>query len=327
MTTSFAQANNQDSSSYRGFVVQDTLRVSIDSVNAQVPADSVVVADTISVILNETEAPVYRRITTASTTSISSNSIIPELYADTINNLPIQFVYKNNEMLSEKHLRSGEELPINPFRNDWIISVIIISIILFSTAYASSKTIFSGVVRFFLFIGTKESENKTAEMFRWKSMFFNVSSFCLISLFVYFSVSYNNVIPAGLSGFKIWLFSAAIIVIALILRHLVCATIGLMSGTLKIFNDYIITVYQSYRFAGFFLLIVIVLFFYTPLITAKSCLITGCVVVVIIYLMRIFRLFLLFINYKISIFYLILYLCALEILPVLVSIKYFSGLM
>jgi hypothetical protein len=44
------------------------------------------------------------------------------------------------------------------------------------------------------------------------------------------------------------------------------------------------------------------------------------------YLIRVIRLIIIFLNRNISIFYLILYLCALEILPVLIVIKYFTGL-
>jgi len=42
--------------------------------------------------------------------------------------------------------------------------------------------------------------------------------------------------------------------------------------------------------------------------------------------MRIIKLFSIFLNRNISILYLILYLCALELLPVVVLIKYFAGL-
>jgi len=333
MPTSLTPENNQDSSFYRRFVIQDTLRALTDSVNEQVfndtvfhevltlETDSIVSADTTGVTLNEVKIPVSRRIPVADAASISTDTIIPELYADTINSFPL----KNNETLSVS-LKSGEALPAMPFRNDWTIGVIIFSIILFSIVYASVKTFFSDITRFFLLMGIKEEEKKKIRLLHWESIFLNISSFFLISIFVYFVVSYNNAIPYGFSGFKTWLFSAVLIAIALTLRHIICTTTGALSGATKVFNDYILTVYQTYRFAGFFLSVVVVLFFYTPLITAKSCLITGCIIVAILYLIRILRLFLLFINYKISILYLILYLCALEFLPVLVSIKYFSGL-
>jgi hypothetical protein len=247
---------------------------------------------------------------------------------DSVNIIPFQFVQKDNEILHEKkeyiekNLKE-ETMPIMPFYNDWIIGVIIFSIMLFSIVYASSKTFFTATIRFFLFRGTTEKENKATKLFRWESMLLNISSIFIISIFAYFAVSYNGIMTGNLTVFKIWLFSTGIIVIALILRHFICITIGLISGLTEIFNNYIITVYQAYKLTGFFIFIVTVLFFYTPLINAKSYFITGCTVVAIFYLIRVFRLFFLFINYKVSIFYLILYLCALEVLPVLILIKYF----
>jgi hypothetical protein len=220
----------------------------------------------------------------------------------------------------------GEPMPIMPYHGDWIIGIIILSVILFTVAQVSAKTFYAAVVRFFLFNELMDDENKTTKLFRWNAVLLNISSLFIISVFAYFAVSYTNAIPNS-SGFAIWLFSLVVITIALALRHFVCATTGSVSDTAKIFNDYIITVYQAYRFAGFFLFFVMVLFFYTPLINAKICFITGFITIAITYLIRALRLFLLFMTNKISIFYLILYLCALEILPVLISIKFFSGLM
>ena len=233
--------------------------------------------------------------------------------------------YSENETIAvlpkkeftEKRLVNGEALPAMPFRNDWTIGIIILSVILFSIVYASTKTLFS----------TMEGENKTRKLFRWESILLNVSSLFIISIFAYFAVSYKGIVSGNLAGFTIWFFSMLIIVIAITLRHFTCIITGFMSGLVEIFNIYLINIYQTYRFAGFFLFILIILFFYTPLINAANGFVIGCSVVAILYLIRILRLFLLFINYKVSIFYLILYLCTLEILPVLILIKYFSGLM
>ena len=323
---------------------QDTLRISTDSSNTQVRVDTTfhevpihetievdstvqvdnsVLVDSISATPTDNEA-VIRTITVSrgATTPASSNYTISEINADTGVYVPS----KNNEIVSEKklfiekNLRSGEALPAMPFRNDWTIGVIIFSVILFSIVYASAKTFFSDIAGFFLFRETKEEGKNT---FYWKSVFLNISSIFLISIFVYIAVSNSSV---DFSGFKIWLYSVAVIAAALRLRHLICTITGLLSGATKLFNDYIITVYQTCRFTGFFLFIVITLFFYTPLITVKNCLIIGCIIISILYSIRILRLFLLFINHKISIFYFILYFCALEFLPVLILIKYFSGL-
>ena len=65
---------------------------------------------------------------------------------------------------------------------------------------------------------------------------------------------------------------------------------------------------------------------YTGILPEKLLISAGAIVISVHYLIRVFRLFLIFIKRNISIFYLILYLCALEILPVLIVFRFFSGL-
>jgi len=278
MTISFAQGNNQDSSSYRE-------------------------KEIIAVLPDDT---------------------IHKSYFDSVNCVPFQFVQKKEYI--EKKTGNIEALPVMPARNDWTIGIIIFVLILFSIVYASTKTFFSTIISGGLFNKTMQDENKTIKLFRWEPMLLNTSSFFIISIFLSFAVSYSGVISGNFTGLKIWLYSTGIIVIAIILRHFICIITGLISNATEVFNDYIVIVYQTYRFVGFSLFIVMILFFYTPLINAKGCFIIGCAVVALFYLIRVLQLFLLFINHKISIFYLILYLCALEFLPVLIFIKYFSGL-
>ena len=78
--------------------------------------------------------------------------------------------------------------------------------------------------------------------------------------------------------------------------------------------------------AAFFLFLFIILMSYTEILPVKVFILSGIFILAIIYLIRVVRLFIIFLNRNISIFYLILYLCALEILPVLIIVKYFTGL-
>jgi hypothetical protein len=133
-------------------------------------------------------------------------------------------------------------------------------------------------------------------------------------------------IPRGIPGFVVWLIISGVIIISLTLRHIVCVGTGTLSGQNEVFLDYLQTVYQFYRFGAVFLFFLVIMMAYTSLLPDKSYFIIGAIVLAVMYFLRIFRLFIIFINRNISIFYLILYLCALEILPVLISIKYFSGL-
>jgi hypothetical protein len=101
---------------------------------------------------------------------------------------------------------------------------------------------------------------------------------------------------------------------------------GNLSGQTEAFNEYLVTVYQSYRFVSIILFVLVILITYTVFIPQKICVIAGFIVLAIFYVFRVSRLFLIFKKRDISILYLILYLCALEILPVLILIKYFTGL-
>jgi hypothetical protein len=87
-----------------------------------------------------------------------------------------------------------------------------------------------------------------------------------------------------------------------------------------------ITVYQAYRYAALILFILVILLSYTELFSAQMIFTIGLIAFSALYLMRIIRLLLIFIKRDVSVLYLILYLCALEFLPVLVTVKYFTGL-
>jgi hypothetical protein len=65
---------------------------------------------------------------------------------------------------------------------------------------------------------------------------------------------------------------------------------------------------------------------YTAVVPENFLLGAGIAILLVFYLLRTFRLFLIFLKRNISVLYLILYLCALEILPVLILIRYFNQL-
>jgi tryptophan-rich sensory protein len=117
-----------------------------------------------------------------------------------------------------------------------------------------------------------------------------------------------------------------ITIVAVTIRHIICVIVGKASGEEEAFVEYLQGVYQSYRFSALMLFLIMVLMFYSPLFTDKIYFTSGIIIIGLLYFIRIIRLLIIFLKRNISLFYLILYLCALEILPVLISVKYFSGL-
>lgn len=268
----------------------------------------------------------------ADVTFYDSNNVVYKLESGSITRFPYILTEKAERIRTEerafliKHLRSGNEIPYQPFHDDWIILVLVSAAFLYSLARKASKYFFSGAVRFFLFRGINDpSSRDIGGLFHWQSTLLNLISFIIIALFTYNVGFYYNLIPASMTGVIFCLISAGIISAAVTLRHVICLITGSASGQREVFREYLLGIYQSYRFSGLFLFVIIILMSYTVLLPVKFCLFSGIIILCLMYFIRILRLLIIFINRNISIFYLILYLCALEILPVVVSVKYFTG--
>lgn len=269
----------------------------------------------------------------ADITYYDSINVVTKIEWGSFNKFPFLFIEKTRETQTEKrtlllkHLRSGQELPSQPLHEEWIIGIILIAAFLFSLIRASTKSALPEVTRFFLLRGTNDlSSRNTGELFHWQSTVLNLISFLTIALFAYCAAFYYNFIPDNISGIIFWLISLVIIISLVTLRHIVCVIVGKASGEEEVFIEYLNGVYQFYRFSALILIVIIILMSYTVFLPIGLSIISGLFVLALMYLIRVARLVILFINRNISIFYFILYICALEILPVLVLVKYVSGL-
>jgi len=246
---------------------------------------------------------------------------------------PYLFIEKNRDLKNKTrvvlqgHLKNGKEIPEKPYHDDWIIIVVLISVFIYAIISTYSGKLIREVKNFFLFrnIGNSSSSD-LGELFHWQSTLFNLVSFLSLALFSYCASIYYEIIPATISGFLFWLILLMTVISSVTLRHIICYITGNVSGESAAFNEYIITIYLFYRYLAFILLIITILICYTTFLSAKPLIIAGFITTIILYLVRLTKLFLIFLIRNISIFYLILYLCALEFLPVGVLIKYFTGL-
>ena len=227
----------------------------------------------------------------------------------------------------QKQLKDGEEIPSRSFHADWIILIVIASAILYATLSAFYGRLFREVKKFLLFRGIGDPALRdTGALFNWQSTLINLISFFNIALFSYFAAEYYDIIPDRLPGFVFWLISFAIIVAGITSRHIICYLTGKISYGEEIFDEYLVTVYHSYRFMGLILFILTILLSYTSFFPPKLLFVSGFAVTGLFYLMRVLRLFFIFVKRNTSILYLILYLCALEFLPVLILLKYLTDL-
>jgi len=348
----------QDTVSVSNVILSDSIITSSDSASISTSSDSASISEisdsayinnTVktkdSVILKKTSPPKRETSDLIDTTAVCSrnsidditfynpNNIITQIGQEPFNRFPYQFVEKNRQLKKNEknsiinHLKPGMDLPDKPLHNDWIIGIVLLVAFLYSIIRSAQKGRSHGVKRFFLFKGINDSSSKDVdEIFLLKSTIHNLISFIIIGLFAYFGASYYNYNFFGISGIFLWLIFVSSIIFSVTIRHLICMAVGKISGEKDVFREYIVNIYIFYRFSGLFLFVLIILLVYTSILPASLSFKTGVIVLAIMYLIRVLKLLMIFITRNISIFYLILYLCALEILPALILVKFFSGL-
>lgn len=226
-----------------------------------------------------------------------------------------------------KPLREGASIPARQLHADWITGLLFLAALLWLTVRLTTKGLMPELKRFLLFRGINESSSRdTGSLFYWQSTVLNFVSFLVLALFAYCGAAYNDLIPSGFPKFLSLLALMGIVIVAVTSRHFICVAAGNLSGQNEMFNEYLITIYQSYRFSSVFIFWVIIMMLYTASTPSEVHFIAGVIILGIFYIYRVLRLLFIFIKRNISILYLFLYLCALEILPVLIIIKYLSGL-
>jgi hypothetical protein len=348
MTISFSEIQ-QDTIQIRNDILTDSLVKRTDSLSIGLnpDSDSVTIAipkeksgllleksppkDTIEVPIDTTS--VCSRNSIIDFTFYNSNNLFTRSGNETITQFPFLFTERSKQIKTDakksliKHLKHGQESTPQPLHNDWILAVVLIAALLYSLIRKSSKDVLPGISRFFHHIGINDPSSRNIEgLFNWQSTIHNLFSFLIIGLFASSTASYYNIEFFGISGIVLFLIIMLMIIVAVTLRHILCVVTGIISGEEEAFKEYLGAIYHSYRSVALVLFVFVILISYTVIMPVKVIIISGVTVAGIIYLIRIFRLVVIFMTNNISIFYLILYLCALEILPVLISLKYFAGL-
>ncbi len=108
---------------------------------------------------------------------------------------------------------------------------------------------------------------------------------------------------------------------ALITRHMVCIIIAEVANLKSLFHEYMIVVYNTWFAIALLLFILTGIIIFEPFDNKLPLIITGLIFVAILLIVRVLRLLIIFNKRHVSVSYFILYLCALEVLPVLITMK------
>ena len=141
-------------------------------------------------------------------------------------------------------------------------------------------------------------------------------------LYIYLLFDSFGWYPFELSGIYLLLACSGFLAGLIILRYILLSLTGYIFRRERIFSEYLFHHFLINKVLGVVLLPFIIAIAYTQGMVNEVIIYSSFIAVSITYILRISRAIIFIFRNVISLFYLILYLCAVEILPILVVIKF-----
>ena len=211
--------------------------------------------------------------------------------------------------------------------NDFVLGMILFIIILIVWIRLAFNKFITGIISAFLSyqISFKMFQQRNSVM---KRAFFMLNSIYVIvlSLFIFETLRFYKLQILEFKGLVPFLVLTGIIVLVLLARFILLKLTGYIFDSGNIFAEYIHNVFLANKNLGLFLIPIVIGIAYLPYQLAKISVIIGIALIITTFLFRLVRGFQIIFRKDVFIFYLILYLCTLEILPLLLGYKFLNAL-
>ena len=210
-------------------------------------------------------------------------------------------------------------------RPDWLFGLILISLILIAWLKLFYNKFLDQTIQALMNFQLSAKLLRDQNIFSKRVAFALNLNFVLIgSAFVYLLFGYFNIKPFRFSDFISFLAYSGIIVTLLLLRYIVSHLIGHVFQKQRVFQEDLHQVLLIYKNLGIYLIpIVIGIAYIHENIRIYLVFMSGTMLAAAL-ILRLIKGIKILINKDVLIFYLILYLCTLEILPVLIFYRFFS---
>lgn len=219
---------------------------------------------------------------------------------------------------------AGIGQPVELFNTDFCLVLLSFSLVLLALLSLYGRRSFVHGFALFSFRMQPEAiSSHTSDIMSWPGLLRFVFTVVNIGLFFVIS-SVITGISQPLSGpgtIRMVLIASGIFTAAILLRHLASMIVAAFSGQRDLFMEYVSVIYSSWFISSSLLFVFAVTALFTPVEKPLFLVWAGAGAIGILFVIRIFRLINIFIKRRVSILYFILYLCALEVLPVLIVIK------
>ncbi len=255
-------------------------------------------------------------ISNASDDTISSGNLIFRPAASITGNL--------RRMLLPRESINIEPKKKYELSNDWLLAIFLFITLLFLWVKIFYKKYFA------LLLSSLLSYQLSLKLLREKNIMIKRVSFVLnfiyvivLSTFILKILELYRIKVFKFNTFETLLILINIIIIISVLRILLLKLVGFIFNSTQIFNEYIHNNYVINKNLGLFLFPLLIGQVYISEKLKVIFIIAGISLILISYIIRFYRGFQIIIKKDIFLFYLILYLCTLEILPLLLGYKFF----
>lgn len=216
------------------------------------------------------------------------------------------------------------ELPsrtLNQYSDDWFTALFLGSVVVFSTVKHSFDKYLDNLFQSLF------SYNTSARMFRERNISLikaafklDIISYIILGLFLFQVLQYFS-INNSLHTILLFLISQAGVILFLLAKKLLYFTTGWISEKQFDTSEFLYNYNNHIRVMGMVMLPVVAIIAWAPVIPQNIAITAGLTIVSILYLLLLWRGAIIFLKKQFSIFYLFLYLCTLEILPLLMVLK------
>lgn len=214
------------------------------------------------------------------------------------------------------------------YREDWMVLVIIAAIATFGWVRSFYNKylaqLFSSVYNFQIAYKLFNEKNNVSQRV---SFILNTVFILNISLFVYLILSYFKIKLPPYNGLIIYFAICAIFILLYFLRYTLFKLVGASSGNSKVASVFIFNTFVYNKIFGGAIIPVLLILPYIDFQYKIGLIFTGVSLFAIIFSFRLIRAVQICIKINFSILYLILYICAVEILPMLLIGKVISNLL
>ncbi len=219
---------------------------------------------------------------------------------------------------------AGVPLPAEKMNSDFGFIILSLSLLLLALLIVTArKAVVAGLTTLSFRRQPTPVPPGTSEVLTWPPVVRNIFSALNIGLFAAVSLLSAGILePNGPAG-SVWLTAiiAVSFIAALMLRHLTSIVTAELTGWKNPLREYMNVIYNVWFTNAILLFILNAVIFFSPLNNPIPIIIAGLAGSTILLFIRALRLLVIFHKGHISILYYILYLCALEVLPVLVILK------